>query len=405
MASISLCLIVRNEARFLAACLASAKEVASQVVVVDTGSTDDTRAIAKRAGAEVFDFVWCDDFAKARNFGIERAKGDWVLVLDADERLTSGAAASPKRFAETTAADAGLFGIHDAARLDASEKEIVSGSARIGERLLVPRLFRRVDGLAFEGAIHEDVSGWLARRGMKLAPVGADILHFGRVPAIAQARNKSERNVELIRKWADSDRLDFAALGYLACELYERGDREGAKRAADEGFRRLVAGKAPKHRAAIRLAVARSAILLDEGDARGVLATLDAAERVDGPHPDFGYLRGRAAETLALQSSGAARRRWLAASKDAYTSALALAGVDYAQRYVPGSSSWASATRLATVILMTGGGGAALPYFAQGGAEPQAAREAALGTAEALIAEGRAPEALAKIERLLGEEP
>ena len=131
MPTISLCLIVRNEARFLAACLASAAEIESQIVVVDTGSTDDTRAIAKRAGAEVLDFAWCDDFAKARNFGIAKATGEWVLVLDADERLTANAAAIVRRFVETTQADAGLLGLHDAATLDASNPPPRTGSARL----------------------------------------------------------------------------------------------------------------------------------------------------------------------------------------------------------------------------------------------------------------------------------
>ena len=87
MPSISLCLIVRNEARFLAACLASAAGVASQIVVVDTGSTDGTPDLARELGARVYDFAWVDDFAAARNAGQEKARGAWTLWLDADDRL------------------------------------------------------------------------------------------------------------------------------------------------------------------------------------------------------------------------------------------------------------------------------------------------------------------------------
>jgi len=398
-------LIVRNEAQFLAGCLASAKEVASEVILVDTGSTDETRAIAKQGGAVVIDFVWCDDFGKARNAGLAAANGDWVLVLDADERLTTETASKIKAFVEDSAADCGLFGLHDAAALDASEEEVVSGRARLGERLLVPRLFRNVDGLCFQGAIHEDTSAWLARRGMRVGTVGADIVHFGRVPVIAAARGKSARNVELLKRWCDSETLDFAPLGYLACELLEKGDQAGARRASDEGFRRLLAGKAPGHRAAIRLAVARCAIQLDAGDARGVLSTLCAAEAIDGAHPDYGYLRGRACEMLAFAAEAVARKRWLGQAADSYRGALDLGAIEYAQRYVPGSSSWASRIRLGSVSLMTGNAPLALDCFDEALKQPKAQREANLGHAEALIALGRPGEALAAIESMLDEAP
>ena len=82
-------MIVKNEEQFLDQCLAALDGVAHQIVVVDTGSTDRTVQIAKAHGAEVHHFDWCDDFAAARNFALEHARGDWVLVLDADEVLTT----------------------------------------------------------------------------------------------------------------------------------------------------------------------------------------------------------------------------------------------------------------------------------------------------------------------------
>src|SRR5205823_1109121 len=82
---LSVCLIVKNEERFLAQSLKSVREIAQQIVVVDTGSTDRTVEIAKEFGAEVHSFTWCDDFSAARNVALEHATGDWVLALDADE--------------------------------------------------------------------------------------------------------------------------------------------------------------------------------------------------------------------------------------------------------------------------------------------------------------------------------
>jgi tetratricopeptide (TPR) repeat protein len=80
-------LIVRNEAAFLADCLASVRPVVDDIVVVDTGSTDGTPAIAASFGARVFHFPWQNDFAAARNASLDRCRTDWILYIDADERL------------------------------------------------------------------------------------------------------------------------------------------------------------------------------------------------------------------------------------------------------------------------------------------------------------------------------
>jgi FkbM family methyltransferase len=84
-ATISAVLIVKNEERTLGRCLESVHRAVNDVVVVDTGSTDATKAIAAEYGARTFDFTWCDDFAAARQFALEQATGDWVIWLDADD--------------------------------------------------------------------------------------------------------------------------------------------------------------------------------------------------------------------------------------------------------------------------------------------------------------------------------
>jgi tetratricopeptide (TPR) repeat protein len=88
MPTLSLCMIVKNEATRLSHCLASVGDLASDVCIVDTGSTDGTPELALQLGARVSHFVWCDDFAAARNAALSQARGDWVLVLDADETLS-----------------------------------------------------------------------------------------------------------------------------------------------------------------------------------------------------------------------------------------------------------------------------------------------------------------------------
>ena len=80
-------MIARDEERFLEGCLESAKDIADEMILVDTGSQDRTVAIAERFGAKVIHFPWIDDFSAARNVSVEQAQGEWILVLDADEQL------------------------------------------------------------------------------------------------------------------------------------------------------------------------------------------------------------------------------------------------------------------------------------------------------------------------------
>lgn len=85
---LSLCMIVKDEEKTLPKCLGSVRNVVDEIVVLDTGSTDRTVHIAKKFGAKVHEFQWCNDFSAARNEALKYVTGDWVLVLDADESLT-----------------------------------------------------------------------------------------------------------------------------------------------------------------------------------------------------------------------------------------------------------------------------------------------------------------------------
>ncbi len=85
MITISACMIVRNEEQILARAIDCLKNIAEEIIVVDTGSTDDTKAIARRLGAKVYDFAWRDDFAAARNFSFSKAAMEYIYSADADE--------------------------------------------------------------------------------------------------------------------------------------------------------------------------------------------------------------------------------------------------------------------------------------------------------------------------------
>jgi len=140
MPRLSLCLIARDEESLLQGCLESVKDVVDEMIVVDTGSTDRTVEVAEAAGARVIHYTWSDDFAAARNVSLQACSGDWVLVLDADERLAPGAGEILRKALAEPHFHCGLLPLHNATSLPASAAGVISGRARQGDPVLLPRL-------------------------------------------------------------------------------------------------------------------------------------------------------------------------------------------------------------------------------------------------------------------------
>lgn len=89
MATISLCMIVKNEEKVLARCLESVRDAVDEIIIVDTGSMDNTKEIARTYTDKIYDFDWIDDFSAARNFSFSKAEKDFVMWLDADDVITA----------------------------------------------------------------------------------------------------------------------------------------------------------------------------------------------------------------------------------------------------------------------------------------------------------------------------
>src|SRR5262249_23314492 len=140
-------MIVRNEEKTLGACLASVGDLVNEIIVIDTRSTDGSREVAKGFGALVFDFPWCDDFAAARNESLFRARGDWILWLDADEFLDeSNRAKLQWLISNLTDQRAGyLMGQYSKSH---------EGSALLVHQL---RLFRNSPGIRWDYRVHEQL--------------------------------------------------------------------------------------------------------------------------------------------------------------------------------------------------------------------------------------------------------
>jgi len=182
MNRLDLVMIVRDEARCLERCLASARPWVDGIVVLDTGSVDATVEIARRHGARVGQFAWIDDFAAARNAALAASDAPWRLVLDADEWIAEGG----ESLAEVRREEPAFVGqIRVASLFDAA------GGGGVAEApSWLPRLLPR--GVLYRGRIHEQPESALPRRRLPLA-----IGHDGYLDV--QKATKAGRNEHLLR--------------------------------------------------------------------------------------------------------------------------------------------------------------------------------------------------------------
>lgn len=203
---VALVMIVRNEARCLARCLRSVADHVDDMVVVDTGSTDDTVTIARQHGARVAHFTWVDDFAAARNHALRSTTAPWRLVLDADEWLVAGAEVLAALRAEPPQ-HLGLVSV--VSHMTDGKGQVLHAPSWL------PRLLPQ--GAVYEGRIHEQPVAGLPRRRHALT-----LAHDGYLPQ--QMQHKQGRNRRLLQA-ALAERPDDLYLAYqLAKDCEVNGD-------------------------------------------------------------------------------------------------------------------------------------------------------------------------------------
>lgn len=200
MSKISLCMIIKNEEKYLSECLESVKNVVDEIIIVDTGSTDNSIDIAKNYGAKIFQFEWVNDFSAARNFSIEQATGDWILYLDADERLDYSSLTELKRLTSSKqkiAYNCIIRNIDSTYGHDNSNR--------------YPRLFPNNEGIKFSGRVHEQISSSLNEKGIELKNSSILIIHIGYNISLEEKRKKAERNLALLIQEYSVNKLPYIA--------------------------------------------------------------------------------------------------------------------------------------------------------------------------------------------------
>jgi len=223
--TISLCMIVKDEAASLATTLDSARAWVDEMVVVDTGSMDTTREVAQAGGAQVYEFPWGDDFAAARNASLARATGDWVLVLDADEVLLPEVGQLLRDL--DRGQPLGAIAAADVLALNLLRLEL---GAPQSPYTLITRCFRRLPTVSFYRPYHETVDDSLAAlqgqepRWQVVTLTTVALHHRGYDPAVVVQRGKFERARQTMVTYLASH-PDDAYLANKLAALYIQSDQ------------------------------------------------------------------------------------------------------------------------------------------------------------------------------------
>ena len=218
--TLSLCMIVRDEAEMLPRCLAAVAPAVDEIVVVDTGSVDGTIEIARSFGARVIEREWTGSFAEARNASFDAASGDWVMYLDADEVLVE----------EDVERLRALTGRVWREAFYLAETNYTGGDGDgtgISHKAL--RVFRNRPQYRFEGRLHEQIAQHLPTYvPERLEHTSVRIEHYGYLGAVRDAKDKSRRNIELLRaQQAESPATAFLHFN-LGSEYAAIGDHTAA---------------------------------------------------------------------------------------------------------------------------------------------------------------------------------
>ncbi|KXY88426.1 MULTISPECIES: glycosyltransferase family 2 protein [Bacillus cereus group] len=232
----SACLIVKNEEDMLGKCLQSLRGYIDDIVVVDTGSTDMTKEIAKEFTDKVYDFKWMNDFAVARNFATSKASGEWILAIDADECVDGE---NLKKAIEEIKLQKGKYNTYFV--------NIINFLGEHGDRTTLNkmgRIYINNGRICFKGALHEQIVAVEGEQHM--AQSCLTLYHYGYLSHIVEKQNKKERNLKIVTESLRRKKNDGFSLFNYGQELRRQGKTKQAldkfveaykyKKSIDEGW-------------------------------------------------------------------------------------------------------------------------------------------------------------------------
>lgn len=267
------CIIVQNEESHLPYCLASIQSIADEIIVVDTGSTDTTKQLAEQYHAQVYDFQWNDNFADARNYALEQATGEWILYIDADERLEeSGHAAIREAIEQEELLLLGLKVVNYYGHRPPQYER---------SNLLVQyRIFRRTKA-TFTGAIHEQLNLSVPLQAHQVKRLTSQLSHYGYLQERVLEKNKMNRNVNILLKEKARDKNNPWTDYFIANELNQLGEKVKAYEFVNLAITGFIAKQQLPPSLLYKL---KYSIVIDLQQFEGIEQSIDLAIKI---HPDF----------------------------------------------------------------------------------------------------------------------
>lgn len=211
---ISLCMIVKNEEGNIRRCLQSVAGVVDEIIVVDTGSTDATPEIAREMGAKVYSYDWNENFSDARNASIQRATGEWIFFLDADEELARESRDVLARYTAEKNVEGYFIKIINYIGADGWAETCPD---------VVFRLFRNRPEYRFRGAIHEQIADVILEKNKQASYGMANeivIMHYGYLDSQIDQKDKKNRNLKIIEKELESQPGNYLLRYHYGVELF-----------------------------------------------------------------------------------------------------------------------------------------------------------------------------------------
>lgn len=219
-------MIVKNEEKLLEICLNSIKDLVDEIIIVDTGSTDNSKEIARKFTDKIFDFKWNDNFSDARNFSLSKATKEWILSLDADEVIAEKDCIAIKNLIEKNKAEGYLFDWRNytndigVAGFISSKDDQYEESKRANGFYVskILRFFKNNENHRFFGRIHETVHDSIKKAGGKIFDTSIVIHHFGNLEKEKYFQKKS-KYIDLLKKRIEDKDFVEKTEDYVCCEL------------------------------------------------------------------------------------------------------------------------------------------------------------------------------------------
>jgi len=282
--TISLCMIVKNEEDLIDQCLTSVNDVVDEMIIVDTGSTDRTIDICKKYNPSIYSYQWQGNFSEARNFGITKASSDWILILDADEKLESNSNEVIRKTIEHTKASILLLPVINYYGEGFPVKE---DQAYLYYQ---PRLFKNHVGIQYSNSIHENpqLHGNDTQE-LITEQIETPIHHYGYIDEIINKKEKSKRNIDILLKEYKKNKHSPWIEYHLANEFYRQSKFEIAFDYVNESiFGFLLQGIKPP---AILYRL-KYDILVQTNSIDGAYPAIDKAIDLYPDYVDLHYIKG-----------------------------------------------------------------------------------------------------------------